>query len=113
MKTFAVYLRDGRIATVHAETYRREGNQYVFSRSGTSETQFFVDSEVAGIFEAATPQMPESFTKSDAGGLPSLAKAEDEAIAQALADCGGNRTHAARKLGISRRALIYKLKRLP
>jgi DNA-binding NtrC family response regulator len=31
---------------------------------------------------------------------------------QALADCGWNRTHTAKKLGISRRALIYKLKRL-
>jgi DNA-binding NtrC family response regulator len=111
MKPFIVYLRDGRIATVHAEKYRHEGNQYMFDRAGTSEVQFFVDSEVVGIFEAATPQISEA-APLDEGNLPSLAKSEEEAIVQALAECGGNRTHTARKLGISRRALIYKLKRL-
>ncbi|HEX3480726.1 MAG TPA: helix-turn-helix domain-containing protein [Kofleriaceae bacterium] len=35
--------------------------------------------------------------------------AEREAIAAALASEGGNRTHAARRLGISRRSLVYKL----
>ena len=48
----------------------------------------------------------------DERNLPNLAKAEEEAIVQTLAEFGGNRTHTARKLGISRRALIYKLKRL-
>ena len=36
--------------------------------------------------------------------------AETEAIRRALAATGGNRTHAARLLGISHRALLYKLK---
>jgi DNA-binding NtrC family response regulator len=27
-----------------------------------------------------------------------------------MAECHGNRTHAAKKLGISRRTLIYKLR---
>ncbi len=111
MKTFKVYLRDGRIATVRAEAYRHESNQYKFDKSGTSEVQFFVDSEVVGIFEVATPLMLE-VAPLDENNLPLLAKAEDEAILKALADCGVNRTHTARKLGISRRALIYKLKRL-
>ncbi|MCC6641228.1 MAG: sigma-54-dependent Fis family transcriptional regulator [Deltaproteobacteria bacterium] len=35
---------------------------------------------------------------------------ETEAIERALAATGGNRTHAARLLGISHRALLYKLK---
>ncbi len=37
--------------------------------------------------------------------------AEQRLIERALADAGGNRTHAARALGLSRRALLYKLKR--
>jgi two-component system response regulator AtoC len=36
--------------------------------------------------------------------------AETEAIRRALGATGGNRTHAARLLGISHRALLYKLK---
>ncbi|MDB4969057.1 MAG: sigma54 specific transcriptional regulator, Fis family [Myxococcales bacterium] len=36
---------------------------------------------------------------------------ERRALADALREAGGNRTHAARKLGISRRALLYKLKK--
>lgn len=110
MKTFTVYLRDGLIATVHAETYRHDDNRYVFSRAGTSEAQFFVDSEVAGIFEADSPQGLES-APLDQGNLPSLAKTEEAAIVQALTECGGNKTKAARKLGISRRGLFYKLKK--
>ena len=110
-KTFTVYLRDGRIATVHAETYRHEGNQYVFSRAGDSEKQFFLDSEIVGIFESGFQQKVET-EPPDQGSIPTLAKSEGEAILQALTECGGNRTKTARKLGISRRALIYKLKRL-
>jgi DNA-binding NtrC family response regulator len=30
-----------------------------------------------------------------------------------LAECGGNRTATARKLGISRRGLTYKLQSIP
>jgi Response regulator containing CheY-like receiver, AAA-type ATPase, and DNA-binding domains len=35
-----------------------------------------------------------------------------EAVTAALKETGGNRTHAAQLLGITRRGLIYKLKRL-
>jgi DNA-binding NtrC family response regulator len=111
MKTFNVYLRDGRIAKVHAETFRHVGNHYVFDKAGTGEAQFFIDSEIAGISEANPPQVPEAGLL-DEGNLPLLAKAEEEAILQTLAQCDGNRTQTANKLGISRRALIYKLKRL-
>jgi transcriptional regulator with PAS, ATPase and Fis domain len=38
-------------------------------------------------------------------------QAEIEAIKSALESSGGNRTKASELLGISRRALIYKLKR--
>lgn len=38
-----------------------------------------------------------------------LSQVERAAILATLEECHGNRTHAAKKLGISRRALIYKL----
>jgi DNA-binding NtrC family response regulator len=41
-----------------------------------------------------------------------LEQQEIEAVAAALKQTGGNRTHAAQLLGITRRGLIYKLKRL-
>lgn len=52
MKHFIVYLRDGREVHIHAETYRRDGDQYVFDKPGSSEVQFFHESDVAGIVEA-------------------------------------------------------------
>ena len=36
---------------------------------------------------------------------------ERDAITKALADCNHNQTHAAKRLGISRRALIYKMEK--
>ena len=49
-----------------------------------------------------------------APGLPvkPMAELEKDAIKAALAKTDGNRTHAAELLGISRRALVYKLKRM-
>lgn len=47
--------------------------------------------------------------RADEGRLPAMERAT---ILATLAECGGNRTLAAKKLGISRRALIYKLKAL-
>jgi len=41
-----------------------------------------------------------------------LSQLERAAILAALEECGGNRTQAAKKLGISRRTLIYKLRAL-
>ena len=40
-----------------------------------------------------------------------VADAEREAIEAALASCDGNQTRAAARLGISRRALIYKMEK--
>ena len=39
-----------------------------------------------------------------------LSQVERATILATLAECGENRTHAAKKLGISRRALIYKIR---
>ena len=40
-----------------------------------------------------------------------IAEVERAAIVAALDACGGNQTRAAQKLGLSRRALIYKLEK--
>ncbi len=39
-------------------------------------------------------------------------RAEEQVIGRVLGECGGNRTHAAQRLGISRRALITKIQEL-
>lgn len=44
---------------------------------------------------------------------PSLARAEWEHINRVLADCGGNVSEAARRLGIHRRSLQRKLQKYP
>jgi len=44
---------------------------------------------------------------------PSLARVEYEHIQRILADCGGNISEAARRLGIHRRSLQRKLSKLP
>ncbi len=45
--------------------------------------------------------------------MPSLARAEWELIQSALAECGGNVSAAARRLGLHRRTLQRKLLKLP
>jgi two-component system NtrC family response regulator len=62
-----------------------------FLHAGASE------SEAAGINQA-----PED---------TSLEAVEKQMILKALRECGGNQTHAARKLGMSRRALAYRLEK--
>ncbi len=47
---------------------------------------------------------------SENSGEGRLSQVERATILATLAECRGNRTHAAKKLGISRRALIYKLR---
>jgi DNA-binding NtrC family response regulator len=51
--------------------------------------------------------LPSSEMSSNVGKLSQVERAT---ILATLEECNGNRTHAAKKLGISRRALIYKLR---
>ena len=46
-------------------------------------------------------------------GAPSLARAEWEHMQRVLADCGGNISDAARRLGLHRRSLQRKLQKTP
>jgi DNA-binding NtrC family response regulator len=68
--------------------------------------------------ELSTRHLPDRLRVSDAppaGAGPMRQRLDDverRSVEAALAESGGNRTHAARKLGISRRALIYKLHKL-
>jgi DNA-binding NtrC family response regulator len=56
--------------------------------------------------------LPASSLTQSTDNLGRLSQVERATILSTLNECGGNRTHAARKLGISRRALIYKLRAL-
>lgn len=53
---------------------------------------------------------PATETASQPSSAGRLSQVERATILAVLAECEGNRTHAAKKLGISRRALIYKLR---
>jgi DNA-binding NtrC family response regulator len=59
--------------------------------------------------EHLPPKMTALAINSDAHTAGRLSQVERAAILSTLEECNGNRTHAAKKLGISRRALIYKL----
>ncbi len=67
--------------------------------------------------ESAVPRAQATASARPALSVPNaprtLIAAEQDAIAQALAASGGNRTHAARLLGIARSTLVEKLKRRP
>jgi two-component system response regulator RegA len=52
-------------------------------------------------------------TELDTARAPSLARTEWEHIQRVLADCGGNVSEAARRLGIHRRSLQRKLQKRP
>ena len=52
MKTFSVFLTNGKILHVTAMRYRREGDQYVFEKDEAGEdVQFYKESKVEGILE--------------------------------------------------------------
>jgi len=61
--------------------------------------------------EHLPPKIAARASETDApGSRGRLSQVERATILATLSECNGNRTHAAKKLGISRRALIYKLR---
>jgi two-component system response regulator RegA len=65
--------------------------------------------DILAAFARGTAGMPE--TAPGEHEVPSLARAEWEHIHRVLADCGGNVSEAARRLGIHRRSLQRKLRK--
>jgi two-component system response regulator RegA len=68
------------------------------------------DDILAAFARGAAPPLAAT-TAPDA--TPSLARAEWEHISRVLADCGGNVSEAARRLGLHRRSLQRKLQKYP
>jgi len=64
--------------------------------------------EILGALEGPGAESPARPTET-----PSLARTEWEHIQRVLADCGGNVSEAARRLGIHRRSLQRKLQKYP
>lgn len=60
--------------------------------------------------EHLPPKVAALASSSSAANAGRLSQVERAAILATLEECKGNRTHTATKLGISRRALIYKLR---
>ena len=67
--------------------------------------------EILAALQAEAP--PLDARRRRATAPPSLARAEWEHIQRVLADCGGNISEAARRLGIHRRSLQRKLGKNP
>jgi two-component system response regulator RegA len=66
--------------------------------------------EILAAFERSDVQLPQEATV-DSSEAPSLARVEWEHIHRVLADCEGNISEAARRLGIHRRSLQRKLRK--
>jgi len=59
--------------------------------------------------EHLPPKVAAPATGTNEAAAGRLSQMERAAILATLEECNGNRTHAAKRLGISRRSLIYKL----
>jgi two-component system, response regulator RegA len=90
----------GSIATA-VEAVRRGARDYLTKPVDTEQILQTFERDP----EASPNQVPDT--------TPSLARVEWEHIQRILADCGGNISQAARKLGIHRRSLQRKLGKLP
>ncbi len=94
-------------------TYRWPGNVREL-RNAIERSSLLTNSEVI-LPEHLPPAIRQAAQEGGepAGPAPvrTLRESERDAIERALRETGGNRTRAARLLGMSRRALIYKIKR--
>lgn len=69
--------------------------------------------DVDDILAAFDPETSRGRSETGAWNAPSLARAEWEHIQRVLADCSGNISEAARRLGLHRRSLQRKLQKRP
>jgi two-component system response regulator RegA len=95
----------GSIASA-VEALRRGAHHYLSKPADADE----IIAALEGDRAAAAPD--EQARAGDAPS-PTLARAEWEHLCRILADCGGNVSEAARRLGITRRTLQLKLKKNP
>ncbi|HSZ81791.1 MAG TPA: response regulator [Polyangia bacterium] len=95
----------GSIASA-VEALRRGAHHYLSKPADADE----IIAALEGDRAAAAPD--EQARAGDAPS-PTLARAEWEHLSRILADCGGNVSEAARRLGITRRTLQLKLKKNP
>jgi two-component system, response regulator RegA len=91
----------GSIASA-VEALRRGAHHYLSKPADADE-----------IIAALEADEPRDFASSGGAPTPTLARAEWEHLSRILADCGGNVSEAARRLGITRRTLQLKLKKDP
>jgi DNA-binding NtrC family response regulator len=68
------------------------------------------DGQRVGRKELQLAELPEAVT--DPGGAPVEGDPERQRIVSALAECGGNQSRAAKRLGISRNTLIARIREL-
>jgi two-component system, response regulator RegA len=95
----------GSIASA-VEAMHRGAHHYLSKPADADEIIAAFENERPG--PAPVPGAPPAPTPT-----PTLARAEWEHLSRILADCGGNVSEAARRLGITRRTLQLKLKKDP
>jgi two-component system response regulator RegA len=82
-----------------------DADEVIAALTGPKSTKDSTKDPATGSASTPRPAPPAS--------APSLARAEWEHIQRVLADCSGNVSEAARRLGITRRTLQLKLKKYP
>jgi two-component system response regulator RegA len=95
----------GSIASA-VEALRRGAHHYLSKPADADEI-------IAALEGDKAPAAPEPAARAAGVPPPTLARAEWEHMSRILADCAGNVSEAARRLGITRRTLQLKLKKNP
>jgi hypothetical protein len=61
MKTFLIKLRKNREMCIEADSYRKEGDQYVFDGTVSGEVEFVMADDVVGITVVPPGSNPENY----------------------------------------------------
>jgi len=122
-----IYCSDDRIAVVDLDLHRPQPVHGAVSNAAPGAVSNAAPGAVSNAAPGAAPVNAESAQEAAAGAAAGAASSaetlapgslaaplsdlERRAIVEALQRCGGNRTRAAAELGISRRTILYKIKR--
>jgi two-component system response regulator RegA len=93
------------------EALHRGAHHYLSKPADADEIIGALEADRAAAPAPTSPQGPTPNARP--APPPTLARAEWEHMSRILADCGGNVSEAARRLGITRRTLQLKLKKNP